>query len=105
MDLNEMKSPFEILSKKPSMFTGSDFNNSLGIAQVGYILEMFGLIMAIVSVLTALITLLFVNYPKTVMQTKQKVVHSCFVIAAIGALPYVMDVLLTIISGSLGLHY
>ena len=86
--------PFEILGEWD---TGShsgtnDFMTALGFRELAYTMDVLGIWSAIFVILCALIVLIVVNYPKTVSQTKTKIVHAVLIVAAIGALPFLFDV-------------
>ena len=54
-------------------------------------------------IFVSFIILVVVNYPKTVSQTKTKIVHALLIVAAIGALPFLFDVALSLIKESVGI--
>ena len=71
--------------------------NILGLPQLAYVLDIAGMIGAVIVIISSLLTLVLVNYPKTVAQTKTKIVHALLVVALIGALPFLADVVYTVI--------
>ncbi len=95
-----LSTPFEILSVQDDTRTQGLFDN-LGFGRLMNILNYGGLIAAVVIIICSLIMLTVVNYPKTVAQTKQKVVHALFVIIIIAAAPYLADVILGVIYDTL----
>lgn len=88
------ETPFEILGEWDyGRHSGTnDFMTSLGFRELGYTLDVLGIWSAIIVILCAFIVLVVVNYPKTVSQTKTKIVHAVLVIAAIASLPFLFDV-------------
>ncbi len=87
--------PFEILGKWDTGHGSgtNDFMTELGFRELAYTLDVLGVWSAIFVILCAFVVLLVVNYPKTVSQTKTRIVHTILVVAAIGALPYFFDAL------------
>ncbi len=98
-------SPMAILDKDmPGLVTtGEQFNiiNAMGINSLAYIMNMVGLLSAATIIVASLVALLVVNYPKTVAQTKQRIVHVLFTVILMAAQPLLMDVVLSILLTSL----
>ena len=88
------ETPFEILSEWDyGRNSGTnDFMTSLGFRELGYTLDVLGIWSAIIVILCSFIILVVVNYPKTVSQTKTKIMHAILIVAAIAALPFLFDV-------------
>lgn len=86
--------PFEILSgwDYGSHSGTNDFMTALGFRELGYTLDVLAVWSAIIVILCGIIVLVVVNYPKTVSQTKTKLVHSILVVGAVAALPFLFDV-------------
>ena len=80
-----------------------DVADPLGLPQLLGIMIGFGAILAIIVIAVHLTKLLIVNYPKTVTQTKQKVVHAFFVIIALCSLGLVFDTVLEVVQKAIGL--
>jgi hypothetical protein len=86
--------PFEILGTWDNTTTNGSvksFMDELGFRELSYTLNVLGIWSAIIVILCALIVLLVVNYPKTVSQTKTKIVHVILTTAAIASLPFLFD--------------
>ncbi len=104
------KTPLEILGQKVDSAAGdaNHWNNvsaRLGIPDLWTIIVGGGIVLAIIVVLVQLIKLLVVNYPKTVTQTKQKIVQAFFVVAALSSLAFLFDVVLKVVQNSLGMTF
>ncbi len=104
------KAPLEILGQKVDSAAGDSahWNNvsaSLGIPDLWNILIGAGVLLAIIVILVQLIKLLVVNYPKTVTQTKQKVVQAFFVVAVLASLAFVFDIVLKVTQNALGMTF
>ena len=96
--------PFEILGKRDNTYGNLyNFRQRVGLVQLEKSIEVFGIFLAVVVILGAIVTLLVVNYPKTVSQTKTKIVHAFMVIALIGSLAFILDIVLTVIWSVFGL--
>ena len=80
-----------------------DVAEPLGIPQLISIAVGFGAILALIVIIWHLTKLLVVNYPKTVTQTKQKVVHAFFVIATLCALGLIFDTVLEVVQKAIGM--
>ena len=91
----EAATPFSILSEwEVGRDSGvNDFMSALGFRELGYILDVLAVWSAIIVILCGVIVLVVVNYPKTVSQTKTKLVHSILVVGTVAALPYLFDVI------------
>ena len=97
------ETPFEILGKWDYGITqnadGSwstatrDFMTTLGFRELAYVLNVLGIWSAIFVIFCGMIVLVVVNYPKTVSQVKTKIVQAILIVASIGALPFMFDVL------------
>lgn len=102
------KSPMAILGQKADSPLGNarDWNGvskDLGIPDLWTIIIGGGIALAIIVIMVHLIKLLIVNYPKTVMQTKTKVVQAFFVIVALSSLAFLFDIVLKVTQNSLGM--
>lgn len=87
--------PFEILGEWDATTTNTSakaFMETLGFRELAYTLNWLGIWSAIIVILIAMLVLLVVNYPKTVSQTKTKIVHALITTACIAALPFLFDV-------------
>ena len=102
--LLSLPSPFDILNEKNSG-DAVEFTRGLGLPQLANIIQVTGVICAVIMIFCAFIMLLVVNYPKTVSQTKTKIVHACFVVIIIASMPYIADLFLTVITGALGINF
>ncbi len=81
----------------------TSFVNKTGLGQLGAVVTTGFTIAAVITILGALITLLVVNYPKTVAQTKTKVAHSFFVIILLDGLILIMNAIVYVIEYGLGM--
>ena len=95
--------PFSILSEKAKKMEARNVIRALGITQLGYILRMSGVIVGLLVIFWSLITLMIVNYPKTVMQTKTIILQATIVIVIIMLLPEVMDAIHNLITSVAGI--
>ena len=88
------KSPFEILGQGVNLEDESlgRFTKGLGIPYLAYTLEAVGIMSAIVIILLSMFSLLVVNYPKTVAQTKQRIAQAVISVLFIAILPLALDV-------------
>ena len=89
--------PFQILGKKDGSSTALKMVNRTGLGQLEQVLELFGILSAAIIIVCALGTLVIVNYPKTVAQTKEKIANAFMTIAFIAAFPLIADVIYTVI--------
>lgn len=97
------ETPFEILGKweygiaknaDGSWSTANnDFMTILGFRELAYTMNVLGIWSAIFVIFCGMLVLVVVNYPKTVSQTKTKIVHAIITVATIAALPFIGDVL------------
>lgn len=96
------KPPMEILgdsSGMPGAGAGPESNliMAMGLSTLAYIINLFGIMSAVTIIVASLVTLLVVNYPKTVAQTKQKIVHVLFSVILMASLPLIMDCILSLL--------
>lgn len=92
------ESPFDILGRSDSSGTASNFIFNTGMAQIGEILNVAGILSAAIIIVSSLAVLLVAQYPKTRSQTKEKIVNALMVVAFIAAFPFVADVIYTVIT-------
>lgn len=76
---------------------GADAGYTLYIPSLIKILDYVGIMGSVIIIISSLIMLLVVNYPKTVAQTKQRIAQSFFSVIVIGLLPLIFDVIYTIV--------
>ena len=96
--------PMQILGKKANYKEGSPvetFVSKTGISTLGQIFTTGFAIAAVVTIVGALITLLVVNYPKTVAQTKTKVVHSFLVLVILDGLVLIMNAIVGLVEAGI----
>lgn len=88
-----MPTPFEILAETSQTDINelNQFNRRMGISTLAFIIEAATYISAILVILIGFIYLLVCNYPKTVAETKQRVVHALFVCVFVALMPLLMD--------------
>ena len=107
----ETTNPMAILGKKIDASQGStmSFKNKvsvpLGVPELWWIVIGTGVLLAVLVIIIALIKLLVVNYPKTVNQVKQKVVHAFFVVIALSSLAFIFDQILKLVQAALGMTF
>lgn len=92
------ETPFEILGRRDRAGNASQFIFNTGMAQVGEILNVAGILSAAIIIASSLAVLLIAQYPKTRAQTKEKIVNALMVVAFIAAFPFVADVIYTVIT-------
>lgn len=95
-----LTSPFGILGDEDKLVDASPFVRATGVPALGQVLNVAGVLSAMIIILVSLAILLIANYPKTVAQTKEKIVNALMVVAFIAAFPLVADVIYSIIVGS-----
>ena len=88
-----LQTPFEILANtdQADLNKLNVLNRRMGISTLAFTLEAAAYIGAIVVILIGFIYLLVCNYPKTVAETKRRVVHAIFVVMFIAMMPLLMD--------------
>ena len=97
------KSPMEILSSKMPGSWDTDTSaegkliNAMGVKTLAFIINLFGIMSAIVIIVASFVALLVVNYPKTVAQTKQRIVHVLFTVVIMASLPLILDCILSLL--------
>ena len=109
--------PFEILNDKGKVSIGqlrvggdlaggvsveTYLSDQTGVRLIGYILTYAAVISAIILIVSALVMLIIVNYPKTVAQTKQKIGQVFLTIIVVAMLPILFDVLYTLVHMLMG---
>ena len=92
--------PFEILGDRGGTSDASSFVRRTGIPALGQVLNIAGILSAAIIILASLGVLLVVNYPKTVAQTKEKIVNALMVVAFIAAFPLIADAIYSVIIGA-----
>ncbi len=92
------ETPFEILGRKDNSGTASTFIFRTGMAQIGEILNVAGVLSAAIIIASSLAVLLIAQYPKTRAQTKEKIVNALMVVAFIAAFPLVADVIYSVVT-------
>ena len=92
--------PFEILGDEDKLVDASSFVRQTGIPALGEVLNVVGVLSAMIIILVSIAMLLVANYPKTVAQTKEKIVNALMTVAFIAAFPLVADVIYSVIVGS-----
>ncbi len=89
--------PFEIIGHTFNAGDAKAFTVTTGLAALGQVLNIFGILSAAVIIVTALGTLVIVNYPKTVAQTKEKVANAFMTVCFIAAFPFVADAIYNVL--------
>ena len=90
--------PMEILNHWGFDIRGSehneaaDFVESLGLPQLGYTLSVLGVWVGIIVIISGLLMLAIVQYPKTVAQTKTRIAVALIGVGLIAISPYLFDV-------------
>ena len=90
--------PFDILGEPDTAGDANTFIYTIGMPQVGEILNVAGILSAAIIIVASLGILLVAQYPKTRSQTKEKIVNALMVVAFIAAFPFVADVIYTVIT-------
>ena len=96
VDLSELH-PLEILGNPDSKGDFGHFVATSGIASLGQVLSIAGILSAAIVIACSLLLLVVVNYPKTKAQVKERIANSLIAVALIAALPYLADVIYSII--------
>ncbi len=101
-------SPMGILGQKLDETAGAGYyervSDTMGIPQLWQIILGGGIVLALIVMLVALVKLLIVNYPKTVMQTKQKIAHGLAVVIILVMLASLFDTILSITQSAAGVN-
>ena len=78
--------------------TSGPTGQTLGLHALIWILDYAGILGSVIIIISSLIMLLVVNYPKTVAQTKQRIAQSFLTVVVIALLPLIFDVIYTLVS-------
>ena len=96
--------PFDILSETSGYEEGTtvgsnlyQVNWTLGFTNLAKVINLMGVIAAVIVIISSLITLLVVNHPITMQKVKSRVLQAFAVIVVLASLPLIMDTVLTIL--------
>ena len=89
--------PFDILSQEDLKGKPSSFVRAIGAPALGQVLSATGILSAAIIILSSLAILRVANYPKTVAQTKEKIVNALMVVAFLAAFPLIADAIYTVV--------
>lgn len=96
--------PFDILSETSGYEEGTtvgsnlyQVNWTLGFTNLAKVINLMGVIAAVIVIISSLITLLVVNHPITMQKVKSRVLQAFAVIIVLASLPLIMDTVLTIL--------
>lgn len=70
----------------------ADFVVSMGLPQLAYTLSVLGVWVGIIVIISGLLMLAIVQYPKTVAQTKTRIAVALIGVGLVACLPYMFDV-------------
>ncbi len=90
-------SPMAILSKQDNKYDPVSLKNFLGFHQLASVLEVAGILSAMIIIVASVMTLYVANYMKTRAQTKEKIIMGLSAVAYIAAFPFLADVIITLI--------
>ena len=92
--------PMAILAAPISEAVSTTFVKGMGLPQLLYIVRLFGIMSAVIVIVVSLLTLAVVNYPKTLMQTKTRIVTAALTIVIISLILIFADITLSILYDS-----
>lgn len=92
------REPMTILSQPVGAAISKSFVQGLGLPQLLHIVRLFGVMSAVIVIVSSLLMLAVVNYPKTLMQTKTKIVSALMAVLIICLILIFADITLSILS-------
>ena len=90
-------SPMKILSEPLDEAVSREFYAGTGLMNLLYTVRVFGVLSAVIVIVISLLTLAVINYPKTLMQTKTRIVTALMVIVVMSLILIFADMTLSIL--------
>lgn len=92
--------PLSILSQPIGSAVSTAFVKGLGLPELMHTVRVFGMMSAVIVIVCSLLSLAVVNYPKTLMQTKTRIVSAVMVVIIISLILMFADITLSILYDS-----